>query len=293
MAFLHLGRLLRRPRAHIIRLAQPRGPRRISAMMRVRNEAEFVGAALDSIVEHVDQVVIIDNLSTDSTPDAIRTFATAHGGKVKAQTYPHEIARPGSESVKLSNNPRAKHSPSLLANYYQWCLELCDLPYVLKWDGDMVATDEFGSAVREFRRRKEQSLWFFGINVYPDMKHAIADSNSTARIRPRSIAPNEPRVFPKRFAWFSNAAGIYETLVSPYTHDTYGFHWSAPVYLHLPLCKATPFHNNSSDFKWPNPWTLPYGQPLPDSMLTAVQRWGLRSFCVPPEQLIPSAVRGA
>ncbi len=42
--------------------------KQISAMMRVKNEEEFLAASVLSIADFVDEIVIIDNLSTDNTP---------------------------------------------------------------------------------------------------------------------------------------------------------------------------------------------------------------------------------
>jgi glycosyltransferase involved in cell wall biosynthesis len=276
--------MLRMPRVFAAAVAAPRGPRRISAMVRVKNEAEYLGVALDSIVEHVDQIVLIDNLSTDATPTIIREFARQHPGMVTVREYPHAIARPGAESKALARDPAARNSPALLANYYTWCLQWCDAPYVLKWDGDMVATRETHEAIRAFKRSDRQALWLNGLNVYPDLEHAISDWDTPGPVSPRAVAPSEPRVFPKRFARYTSALGVYEALGSPYLHGFFALHWSAPAFLHLPLCKSTPFHNNSSDYRWPNPWTIPPGQRLPESMLEAVRQRRLTSYCRPPAE---------
>ena len=42
-----------------------RPPKKISAVMRVKNEAEFLERSINSVIDLVDELVIVDNCSTD------------------------------------------------------------------------------------------------------------------------------------------------------------------------------------------------------------------------------------
>ncbi len=52
-------------------LAPGLGERTISAMERVRNETEFLYPAVESIADAVDEIVLVDNLSSHATPAII------------------------------------------------------------------------------------------------------------------------------------------------------------------------------------------------------------------------------
>jgi len=55
---------------------------KIAVMIRVKDGEEFIDACLDSIMEWIDEVVILDTGSTDSTLDKIHAFDTKYPGKI-------------------------------------------------------------------------------------------------------------------------------------------------------------------------------------------------------------------
>src|SRR5687768_3243300 len=77
--------------------------RAISAMLRVKNEEEFLFASVTSIVEHVDEVVIVDNGSRDETPAVIDALRERYPDKVSRHSYPFEIRRVGRENWELAS----------------------------------------------------------------------------------------------------------------------------------------------------------------------------------------------
>jgi glycosyltransferase involved in cell wall biosynthesis len=243
-------------------------------MVRVRNEEEFLLPSLESIVDEVDQIVVVDNMSEDATGQLARQFQSRHPSRVKVLEYPHRIALPGSETSKLAGSRRGRRSPNNLAVFYDWCVAACSGPYILKWDGDMVATGEFARSLREFRTRADvQSLWFSGVNVHPDLVHSLSDSDFSRR-----IADSEARLFPKRLASHNLEPGIYESLRTPYKHGRFAMEWERPTYLHLKLCKREPLQNWSTEYRTgPDSWDLPRGDRLSPDMAAAVERFGLCS----------------
>src|ERR1700722_12877493 len=108
--------------------------KRISVMMRIKNEEAFLRASVESILPLVDEVVIIDNNSTDATPLIAQELAQSYPGKIKVCQYNHVIARVGSENQALASTRAGRKSPQLLANYYNWCMRQCRMNYILKWD---------------------------------------------------------------------------------------------------------------------------------------------------------------
>jgi cellulose synthase/poly-beta-1,6-N-acetylglucosamine synthase-like glycosyltransferase len=81
-----------RRRAAVLHAALRRQPRRVSAMLRVKNDEEFLAAAVRSIIDSVDEVVLVDNGSTDATPKVIAALRAEFPDKVVVYGYPYEIA---------------------------------------------------------------------------------------------------------------------------------------------------------------------------------------------------------
>ena len=59
------------------------GSPRIIGLMLVHNDDRFVGRALLNILEFCDQVIVLDHISTDRTPEILGKIAAAAGGKVE------------------------------------------------------------------------------------------------------------------------------------------------------------------------------------------------------------------
>jgi glycosyltransferase involved in cell wall biosynthesis len=214
--------------------------RRISAMVRVKNEEEFLYPSITSIVDSVDEVVIVDNLSDDQTPSIIRYLVQEHPRKIRAYTYPHRVARPGPENIALAATPEGRKSPELLANFYNWCLRRCTQPYALKWDGDMVAGPEFSRAVETFRQRTDQVMCVSGANVHDSLNRYVMRVDGYS-----PIEHYEPRLFLRRFARYADYGSAIETLYTPYRGSEWTSVYEPLTYVHLKYCKQDPLANTS------------------------------------------------
>jgi glycosyltransferase involved in cell wall biosynthesis len=107
----------------------------VSAMLRVKNEEVRIAACLQSMYELFDEIVLIDNGSTDRTLEIAQEFILKHdqSEKIRIEKYPFTVSRCGTENEATPQN--SVHS---LAYYYNWCLSKCQYTYVCKWDADML-----------------------------------------------------------------------------------------------------------------------------------------------------------
>jgi glycosyltransferase involved in cell wall biosynthesis len=270
-----------------------RRTRRISAMIRVRDEEEFLRSAVESIVDLVDEVVIVDNLSVDATPAIVEDLRRAHGGKVVTDSYPYEVKRVGRETLELAKSPGGVASPHHSATFYNYCLKRCRHDYVLKWDGDMIATPSFREALDLWRSTGKAILVVNGANVHPNRSHLLAAISSDkdellARLEVPALplwatsltydAP-EPRLFPRARARYGEGKGWTQALVTPYDdwpfRDAFRVRYEGVTFLHMKFCKRNPFANYSRDLGEVIHSNMTIGPELSDEYRQLLSRCGL------------------
>lgn len=110
-----------------------------TAVLRVKDEARSLPWVLPPLLRATDHVLVVDNGSTDGTPEVTRETAERAGlaHKLTQATYPFQVARAGAEH--LATPERSVHS---LSYFYNWCFAQVRTRYSWKWDGDMVLTRE-------------------------------------------------------------------------------------------------------------------------------------------------------
>jgi len=228
----------------------------ISAMIRVQNEGEFLAPSVRSIADLVEEIVIIDGLSTDNTPEIITGLNRDLGSKMQVYNYPTTCARVGEEYLALQQ--KDPKSPALYHNFYNWCLTKCTMPFVMKWDGDMLALPEFAEAIESFKMSSALQFDFGGINVAPDRLHVLSPS-----------AVIEPRVFPKMFSKFEFKGDACETL-GVWVVPEYTLVIAEPLYLHMKYCKAKPDAGYSHQYRdyWMS--KIKVTGPMPDNAIQSL-----------------------
>lgn len=106
----------------------------MSAMVRVKNEEDNILDCLKSISHLVDEIILIDNGSSDLTLKKAQQLQqeSSFGEKIRIFEYPFNVAKCGSEHQETPEN-----SIHNLAYYYNFCLSKCSYSCVIKWDADM------------------------------------------------------------------------------------------------------------------------------------------------------------
>lgn len=240
-------------------------PQAITAMMRIRNESEFLEAAVRSIVDVVDHILLVDNLSDDATPTIIKKLLGEYPLKIKTALYPYEVARVGADNRRLHSLAAPDGTPRLLSNYYNWCLAQCHTEFVLKWDGDMIALPNLTEQIMAWRAGGKPILVMNGANVHPGRRHLIQErSKDRAGLEQALDSPGipswatalsydhmEPRLFPLQGASYDSSLGWVERLATPFLakemKEAYRFRATGPCFLHMKFCKANPWSGYSPD----------------------------------------------
>ena len=237
----------------------------LSAMVRVRNEAEFLYASVRSIIDHVEEVILVDNQSTDGSPAIMERLRREFAEKVFVYHYRYPIRRIGRENWEYATDPAHRTSPSLSANYFNWCKDRCTRSYVLNRDGDMIATDYFYEIVSAWRHSDKQVVFLRGVNVHPDREHLIAArcTDRDAILASLSVPglprwathmtrdSPEARIYPTQGSRFTTDRRWTQRISTPFVDDDpdrqYVCDASGVSYLHMKFCKRDPFSNYSDD----------------------------------------------
>ena len=117
-----------------------------TAVLRVKDEANSLPWVLPGVLRSVQQTIVVDNGSTDGTPEVAREVAEGLGlsEKLRVLSYPFSVSRCGPEH--LWTYPDSVHS---LTYFYNWSFSHVSTRYALKWDGDMVLTPEGERVLRD------------------------------------------------------------------------------------------------------------------------------------------------
>ncbi|MDP2923124.1 MAG: glycosyltransferase family A protein [Candidatus Omnitrophota bacterium] len=262
----------------------------ISAIIRVNNEEEYLYYAIKSIVDYIEEIIIIDNLSTDHSPKIIKSLYGEYPDKIVCFKYPYEVAKLGREHLELVNN--APTSPSLEANYTNWCLKKCTKSYILRWDSDMIATDAFYESVAKFKRSNCEVMFIKGANIYFDLAHFVTSKNKDIKALEATLFPStnldnyltqythyEPRIFPKTFSKYNMDFLFYAMLQNPFADmHLYCYKPEAVTFLHLKYCKSDPYRNLSGDIKKIISNNINKGPLLNEDLLKTLKQWRLTSY---------------
>lgn len=135
-----------------------------TAVLRVKNEAASLPWVLPPLLDAVHRVVVVDNDSSDGTPDVARATATQVGAadRLDVVAYPFSVSRCGPEH--LETPPDSVHS---LTYFYNWAFAHVRTSYAIKWDGDMVLTGAGVQAMRDLAWQLENVRRIITMRRYP------------------------------------------------------------------------------------------------------------------------------
>jgi glycosyltransferase involved in cell wall biosynthesis len=146
----------------------------ISGFMRLRNEAQFVETAIESVIGGLDELVIVYNGCTDRTSEIIESCRLRHPDRIRVFEYQPEIARPG--SVEHQRTPMG--SPHSMVNYYNFALVKTTRKVAIKIDGDDCYLKEpFRQLTGEIRAEKRSMpIGVSGINLWDEKGEIFVNS---------------------------------------------------------------------------------------------------------------------
>lgn len=201
------------------------------AMMRLRDEAEWIVPCLLAVRDCFDEIVVILNRSTDNTREMIEALRLPN---CRIYEYPFEIAFRGPAHAAVPP-ASVRHS----AFFYNWCLSKLRCTWVAKWDGDNVALLHFRDTLDLIRLNTcdviENCAW--------DMVGPRADM-----LGAQKRVSHEGRVFRVGLGVHYTPSGNGFTQALRYPQRYRHIRQEDPTFLHLKWCKRDP------TCYWPQNW---------------------------------------
>ena len=173
-------------------IRQPRSRKPgLAALFRLRNEAEFCVAAIESVAGLADSVIIcLQGDQEDDTKEIVESWAA---GRPEAEVYEYPF-------LSVPNGPGHGDQPigsvHERAYFYNWCLSKVRRSHVLKWDGDMIALETFASDLHQSMRKHDYAM----VQGYE-----IVSANPLRLSAAKPLTAAATRVFPAAAAEYSTA----------------------------------------------------------------------------------------
>ena len=201
----------------------------ISAFIRLKDEAEYIIPALES-VRWCDEIVIaLQGVQTDGTAELVRDWSQDKD-HMRVLEYPFDSVPNGPGHGK-----QQRGSVYERAYFYNWTLAQTTRTHALKWDGDMVALDDLGFRLRTVGAH---NVRFYGAEI------AKREGLILSGVRQRT--PPETRLFRVTHNTYYETGPMCEVLTGISSCDTL----SHPAFLHFKHAKAF-----ASRIKaWPENW---------------------------------------
>ncbi len=203
-----LSRLFRSILSHSFQYGIVASPERtlgISVIIRVKNEADWIKPSVQSIKGMADEIVIVDNGSTDGTYKYLEEMASREKGFIKL------FRQPDLDHCSLSN----------------FALEKTTFRWVFRWDGDMVAHTSGDNSISHLRdrilsldSRRYYLIYLRHINLAGDLFHQ--DPNEMVHIEEyiHTFSEKARYVHPGRFEAIRTPK-YYKPL---FWYEPYSFH---------------------------------------------------------------------
>ena len=202
--------------------AEPK-PFGVSGCFRLRNEAEFMEAAILSHLPFLNEAVLVVQPSDDDTVERAHTLAQANT-KVRVYEYPHIvdwIDTPGF----YENDP---DQPGHWVHLSNWALTKCRYAWIAKTEGDVICLSSFERIIDRINAHPHEQHYYGRVilNV------AGYDCDQISMRYPRNAGWDEA-VFPNSPDYKFIRSGKFETIIPGEARTCMG--WSG---LHMKRCKA-------------------------------------------------------
>ena len=137
----------------------------ISWVARLKNAEHFLEKCMESYVQYLDELILVDNMSTDRTQEICKKLQKKYPDKIKYYQYPHQVCPPGKENANVPSN--SIHS---LAYYYNRSFSKTKYSHVVKVDDDNLMITEKWKVICSESKNKFKNRYniYWWLNITTD-----------------------------------------------------------------------------------------------------------------------------
>jgi glycosyltransferase involved in cell wall biosynthesis len=210
--------------------------RGVSLIIRAKNEEENIKDCIESVIDLVDEIIFVDNNSTDNTFKIVEEYQKIHK-HLKIYKYNLSFEKVGDKHKQALK----ENNKNTVTTYYNWCLSKATKYTVIKWDADFICIrNNFKEMVNIYNLRTREdkfALWFTGKTLFEYENNYYLNHSSFY---------NEFRVFSYKNGFKWHDAEICE-YVDPYVDTCQNkYKYIYPVFYELKRKSIDEFSERSS-----------------------------------------------
>lgn len=210
----------------------------ISLIIRAKNEECNLKYCIESIVDIVDEIIFVDNNSTDNTYEIMKKYTLKYNN-IKLYQYNLDVAKVGIDH-NIAMNSKNKNT---LATFYNWCLSKSTKYNVFKWDADFICIrNNFVQLIDKYNLRTRNdkfAIWFTGKTLFENNNKYYLNNSSFY---------DEYRIFSyfNNFCWYDGDTCEYTNPYLDICDSNKKYKYIPPVFYELKRTSLDEFKERSS-----------------------------------------------
>jgi hypothetical protein len=211
-----------------------------TALLRIKNEIFSIKKCVLDIVDLFDEIIIIDNGSTDGTLIVIKELEKLYSN-IFVYEYRIDIPRYGVEHIESFK----QNKKNTLKNYYNWTASKARYNKKIKWDGDFwCIRNNLKTLMKQFKHETDElSVHFSGITLFIDDDKKLYIKNNSYYNEYRLFLNNNCDI------WYDNLfkGDNYCESSVPFTNNIINrYTFSLPVYYETKATFRNEFDSRST-----------------------------------------------
>lgn len=130
----------------------------ISWFARLKNAEHFLYKCIKSHIDFYDEIILVDNMSSDSTKEICLKLKKEYPKKIKFYEYKYEVFQVNT----IKHKKTLINSINSLAYYYNWCLSKTKYKYVWKIDDDnFIIKNKFKKLRNKIIKENKNNTYYY------------------------------------------------------------------------------------------------------------------------------------
>ena len=210
----------------------------VSLIIRAKNEEYNLKYCIESVVDIVDEIIFVDNNSTDNTYEIMKKYTLKYNN-IKLYQYNLDVSKVGIDHNRAINSK----NKNTLATFYNWCLSKSTKYNVFKWDADFICIrNNFVQLLDKYSLKKRNdkfAIWFTGKTLFENNNKYYLNNNSFY---------DEYRIFSyfNNFCWYDGDTCEYTNPYLDICDSNKKYKYNPPVFYELKRTSLDEFKERSS-----------------------------------------------